>query len=106
MIKRYSEYRGANTTMGGLARECEDGEWIQYEDYIKEKDSNFVNPELDDGWHDCRKTLPDIIGDYLIHTEDKIAWAFYNSDGKWCGGNEFYKNVKAWMNLPKPPSFD
>ncbi len=60
---------------------------------------------LCDGWHDCRTTSPDIIGDYLIDTGDKIAWAFYNSDGRWCGGNEFYENVKAWMGLPKPSSF-
>jgi len=52
MIKRWDTYRGCNTTIEAIARECSDGGWIRWSDIKKlfgvydEDDMNKAQQEI------------------------------------------------------------
>lgn len=58
-------------------------------------------------WINVKDNLPKTIGDVLVFGKYKnkkyIAWAFYNSDGKFCTQDGYDNFVTHWTELPDAP---
>ena len=56
-------------------------------------------------WIKASESLPTEICHCLVFTEtNTLGWAFFNSHGKFCAANSYYRNVTHWMPLPAPPT--
>jgi len=58
-------------------------------------------------WKRLSEQKPDKLSDVLVYggkdTHPYIAWAFYNSDGKFATHDGIDKNITHWMPLPDAP---
>lgn len=57
-------------------------------------------------WIKVEDELPEKLSNVLVYGMDGMpytAWAFYSSESRFVGRNEFYDNVTHWMPLPEPP---
>ena len=63
MIKRYSEYRGCNSSMNQISQEDDEGDWVKYKDHLKEIEK-----------------IKQAINNYLKECEDKKFDLYHDED--------------------------